>query len=212
MPEPDVTELVDRIRRGDAGAWQLLTDRYLNLLWSIARGLRLNDADAADAVQTTWLRLVENLDDIREPKRIGSWLATTVRRECLDIRRRTARVRPGEPETPGGWDGLAATTVDPLDVALLRDERDAALWRAFHALRPSCQRLLRVLLTDPAPSYAEVSAALDTPVGSIGPTRQRCLKCLRELLAQDAAFLGEQPPAADRAPAEDSRGEGRATR
>jgi RNA polymerase sigma factor (sigma-70 family) len=207
MPEPDVTELVDRIRRGDADAWQLLTDRYVNLLWAIARGLRMNDADAADAVQTTWLRLVENLDDIREPKRIGSWLATTVRRECLDIRRRTARVKPGEPETPGGWDSLLTTTGDPLDVALLRDERDAALWHAFRALRPSCQRLLRVLLPDPAPSYAEVSAALDIPVGSIGPTRQRCLKCLREiLLAQNATIFGEQPSGTDSTPAKKLEG------
>jgi RNA polymerase sigma factor (sigma-70 family) len=210
--ESDPTALVERIRQGDADAWQALTDRYVNLLWSIARGLRLNDADAADAVQTTWLRLVEKLDDIREPRHLGSWLATTVRRECLDIRRRAARVQPGEPETPGGWDGLA-TSADPLDAALLADERDAALWRAFEGLRPPCRRLLRVLMPDPAPSYAEVSAALDIPIGSIGPTRQRCLRCLRDLLlTEHAAIFGEQLSPSGSAPAEHTKGDGREPR
>jgi RNA polymerase sigma factor (sigma-70 family) len=145
----------------------------------------MGDSDAADAVQTAWLRLVENLDSIREPDRLGSWLATIVRRECYDIRRRAARVRTDDTE---GWDKPAFD--DPLDGTLLRDERDAALWRGFGGLRPPCQRLLRVLMADPPPSYAEVAAGLDIPVGSIGPTRQRCLKCLRDLLlARDAQMF-----------------------
>jgi RNA polymerase sigma factor (sigma-70 family) len=181
MMVPQPGDLLSRIRKGDGEAWVTLTDRYSNLLWSIARSLRMSDYDAADAVQTTWLRLVENLDAIRDPDRIGSWLATTVRRECYDISRRAARMRPGEPDGPDGWDGIGAPD-DPLDDALLRDERDATLWRAFSRLRPPCRRLLRVLMADPAPSYAEIAAALDLAVGSIGPTRQRCLKCLRSLL------------------------------
>jgi RNA polymerase sigma factor (sigma-70 family) len=180
MDELRIGELLARVRDGDAAAWAALTDRYTNLLWSIARGLRMNEPDAADAVQTTWLRLVENLDQIRDPDKLGSWLATTVRRECYDISRRASRVQPGAPG-PEGWDQIEADD-DPLDDALLRDERDAMLWRAFHGLRPNCQSLLRVLIAEPSPSYAEVSAALDIPVGSIGPTRQRCLKCLRDLL------------------------------
>lgn len=92
---------------------------------------------------------------------------------------------------------------DPLDGALLRDERDAALWRAYAHLRPACRRLLRVLMADPPPSYAEVSAALDIAVGSIGPTRQRCLHCLRDLLlAEDAVIFGD----AGAGPAEKTRG------
>ncbi|GAA1896197.1 RNA polymerase sigma factor [Asanoa iriomotensis] len=179
MAELDLAELVRRVRSGDADAWDALTGRYTNLLWSVARGLGMGDADAADAVQTAWLRLVEKIDDIRDPERLGSWLATVVRRECHNIRRRTGRVDTGEPEE--GWEAVGAVT-DPLDDRLLRDERDAALWRAFAGIRPDCQRLLRVLMADPAPSYAEVSAALDMPVGSIGPTRQRCLACLRDRL------------------------------
>jgi RNA polymerase sigma factor (sigma-70 family) len=182
----DLVDLLARVRKGDADAWAVLTDHFTGLLWSIARGLRLGDADAADAVQTTWLRLVENLDAIREPERIGGWLATTVRRECLDIQRRSARVRPAEPGGPDGWEGLPSAA-DPLDAALLRDERDAALWAAFRELKPSCQALLRSLTGDPTPSYAEVAALLGMPIGSVGPNRQRCLGCLRKLLAADTS-------------------------
>ena len=186
MDERPTQELFARIRDGDAAAWNALTDRYTGLMWSIARSLRMKDADAADAVQTTWLRLVENLDSIRDPERLGSWLATSVRRECYDILRRSARVQLSGPDGPESWDGVA-DPADPLDFALLRDERDAELWRAVGRLRPSCQRLLRVLMADPPPSYSDVSAALDIPVGSIGPTRQRCLKCLRDLIDENAA-------------------------
>src|SRR5438094_2093594 len=160
MDDLDPAELLFRIRDGEATAWAALTDRYSNLLWSVARSLRMSEADAADAVQTTWLRLVENLDDIRQADRLGQWLATIVRRECYTIHRRASRLRPGEPDRPDGWDGIA-DAADPLEGGLLRDERDAALWRAFGRLRPACQRLLRVLMADPAPSYAEVAAALD---------------------------------------------------
>jgi RNA polymerase sigma factor (sigma-70 family) len=175
-------ELVERARKGDADAWNALTGRYTNLLWSIARSLRLSEADAADAVQSTWLRAVENLDGIREPERLGSWLATSMRRECYDAHRRAARVRVGAPGRTDDWEALPDPT-DPLDAALLRDERDAGLWRAVGRLKPHCQQLLRVLVADPPPSYAEAAAALDMPVGSVGPTRQRCLRCLRDLLA-----------------------------
>ena len=152
----------------------------------------MNEADAADAVQTTWLRLVENIDDIREPDRLGAWLATIVRRECYTIHRRAVRLRLGGPVEPDGFDGIVGAA-DPLEEGLLRDERDAALWQALGRLRPACQRLLRVLMADPPPSYAEIAAALDIPVGSIGPTRQRCFQCLRDLLDEDDLFDESQP-------------------
>ena len=168
--------LVARIRTGDQAAWVALTDRFTNLLWSIARGMHLSSEDAADAVQTTWLRLVERLDDIREPDKVGSWLATSVRRECLGILRRRRTV--GLPEA---WDG-PADQADPLDAGLLRDERDAELWKALHNLPARCGNLLRILVADPPPRYADVADALGIPVGSIGPTRRRCLELLRGLL------------------------------
>lgn len=107
MEGPGTADLVARARSGDAAAWDTLTDRYTNLLWSVARGLGMSDPDAADAVQTTWLRLVENVAAIRDPDRLGGWLATSVRRECYDILRRSARSRTGSPGGQDGWDGLA---------------------------------------------------------------------------------------------------------
>jgi RNA polymerase sigma factor (sigma-70 family) len=175
----DTRDLVIRARAGDQRAWEALTDRYTSLLWSVARSMRLNPTDAADVVQTTWLRLVERLDTLREPEHLGSWLVTTARRECLATQRRTSRVRLGVTDS---WDDLPANT-DPLDESLLREERDAALWRAFTGLTARCQSLLRVLMADPPPSYGEVSHALEIPVGSIGPTRQRCLKSLRAIMS-----------------------------
>jgi RNA polymerase sigma factor (sigma-70 family) len=186
LPDVESRDLLRRVRAGDQDAWAALTLRYTNLLWSVARGLRLSQADAADAVQTTWLRLVEQLDNVREPERIGGWLATTMRRECLAALRRNGRVRLT------ALDDCAevATIADPLDEALLREERDAALWKAFTRLSPRCQSLLRVLMADPPPRYAEVSAALDMPVGSIGPTRQRCLESLRRIMLPGASPFG----------------------
>ena len=175
--DDELRDLVARARAGDDRAWTALTDRYTNLLWSVARAMRLDRADAADAVQTTWLRLVERLDSVREPAQLAGWLVTTLRRECLATLRRSSRVRTGAQT----WDDLPAA-VDPLDEGLLREERDVALWQAFGRLAERCQELLRVLMADPAPSYAEVAQALGVPVGSIGPSRQRCLKSLREVM------------------------------
>src|SRR4051794_39232406 len=176
MDEFDPAELLSRVRAGDVDAWAQLTGRYSDLLWAVARSLNMIEADAADAVQTSWLRLLENLDTVREPDRIGAWLATIVRRECLSIHRRSARLQIGTPDDAAAWDGIVAVA-DPLDDALLRDERDAALWRALSRLRPGCRRLVRVLMADPPPTYAEIAAALDIPVGSIGPTRERGFEC-----------------------------------
>ena len=175
----DTTTLLESAADGDQAAWDALVDRYSSLLWSVARAHRLGDADAADVVQTTWLKLVENLRRIQDPDRLPGWLATTVRHECLRQIRRAARERPTADDE--SWRGSPADEPG-VDAALLLEERNAGLWRALAKLSEQCQRLLRVLMADPAPSYAEVSAALDIPVGSIGPTRQRCLGRLRELV------------------------------
>ena len=157
-------------------AWDQLVERFNGLVWSVARAHRLDQADASDVVQTTWLRLVENLGRLQEPERVGAWLGTTARRECLRTLRMSARVVPTEAELlpePG--------TDAPVSAGLLADERDRALWSAFGGLSERCQALLRLLVADPPPSYEDVGAALDMPIGSIGPTRQRCLDRLRGL-------------------------------
>ena len=166
----EVAELVRAAAEGDQAAWNGLVDRYNGLVWSVARSHRLAAADASDVVQTTWLRLVEKLGRLQEPERVGAWLATTARRECLRTLRHSARLLPTE-ELPE--EGVAAR--------LLVEERDRALWQAFGGLSDRCQALLRILVADPPPSYEDIGAALDMPIGSIGPTRQRCLERLRGL-------------------------------
>lgn len=175
----DLTDLLRRAESGDQDAWNALVSRFENLLWSVARSYRLGDADAADVVQLTWLRLLENLGRIQDPERLAGWLATTARRECLRVLRRAAREVPDE---------VDATLVDlsspSPDGALLLQERDAALWRCFLLLPERCQQLLRVLMAAEPATYDEVSAALGMPRGGIGPTRRRCLDKLRELAAE----------------------------
>lgn len=181
MEAPDHTggaDLIARAAAGDGTAWDELTEQYTSLLWSVARAMRLSEADSADAVQATWLRLVEKLETIRDPNRIAGWLSTTIRRECLAILRQRTKSVPHDDfdDLPDdGWPGV--------DDGVLRAERDRALWRAFSQISAQCRSLLRVLMTDPAPSYATVSVALDIPIGGIGPTRQRCLNSLRRIMA-----------------------------
>jgi RNA polymerase sigma factor (sigma-70 family) len=172
-----VTGLVTRAGNGERQAWDALVERYAPLIWSICRRHRLEAADAADAAQNVWLQLVDQLDKIRDPAALPGWLATTTRRECGRIAR-TAR-RPCD----AGY-ALAAGTIPDDDAQaveqdLLAAERHAALREAFGQLPPGCQQLLALLIEDPALSYAEIGARLGTPVGSIGPSRRRCLDKLR---------------------------------
>jgi RNA polymerase sigma factor (sigma-70 family) len=174
-------ELFLAVRRGDPGAWDALVDRFANRVWAVARAHRLSNADAEDVSQVTWLRLVTHIDTIRDPERVGAWLATTARHECLRLLRKAGREIPVDEED----DMEPVVGVEAaVDTRLLTDERDHALRVALAQLSAQCQRLLRVLMADPEPSYLEVSAALGMAVGSIGPTRQRCLAHLRVRLAR----------------------------
>jgi len=177
---PADVRLVQRARDGDQQAWNDLVERYTPLLWSSAQAYRLPTADAADAVQTTWLRLLEHLHRIHDPAPLAGWLVTTLRRECLRLLRRAQREQAHPPELTD-----LTHPADPVDTNLIRAERDAALWAAFNQLPDRCRSLLRVLVTDTSPArYEAISALLDIPVGSIGPTRMRCLSHLRQLLEQ----------------------------
>lgn len=167
--------LVAAAGNGDGAAWDALVSRFAGLVWSIPRDLGLSSADAADVSQTAWLRLAEHLGRIREPEHVGAWLATTARNESMRTLRRTNRQRPLDPASPS----FVREDGQSVDSDLLEAERDAALWRAFSQLSSFCQLLLRTLMVDPTPSYAEVSAELGMPIGSIGPKRNRCLDRLR---------------------------------
>jgi DNA-directed RNA polymerase specialized sigma24 family protein len=144
---------------------------------------RLTELVAAAA---TWLWLVDDLDRIDDAERLPGRLGTTMRQECLHILRRTGRE---ESSTARPW--LLDTVPDPdrpLDAGLPAEERDTALRRAIDTMGERCRRLLRVLMATPPPSYASVSETLGVPIGSIGPTRQRCLRRLREIVSQDATL------------------------
>lgn len=167
-------QLVEGAIRGDRSCWERLVDRYWHLVWRVVRAHELSGSDAADVVQTSWLRLIEHLPKMKDPDRIGAWLATTARRESVLTRRRLARCSPSD-EIHVLADGVGPE----VDAQLLRDERDAALWSAFERLKPRDQALLRLVTADAAPSYEEIAAALDMPVGSIGPKRARALARLR---------------------------------
>jgi RNA polymerase sigma factor (sigma-70 family) len=193
----DAGQLVTRAADGDEAAWQRLVELFSGLVWSVTRAFRLANSDAADVFQTTWLRLAEHIRRIDHPDRVGAWLATAARRECLQYLRSSGRAIPTD-----DLDRLEGRPVldNPAEEALLEAEREqedaaraVALWRAVDKLPARCHELLRVLMASPPPSYAEVAAALGLPVGSIGPTRARCLQTLREKLAASGIRDGLSP-------------------
>jgi RNA polymerase sigma factor (sigma-70 family) len=175
----DVARLVRRAATGDKQAWERLVDQYARLIWSITREFKLLESDAADVAQTTWMRLIEHIDRIEHPERVGSWLAATARNECL--RSLAARKRLVLVHEDQSFDG-PADSEPQVDEALLAAERAEIVREAVAHLPHRWQRLMEMLMADPPVSYAEISDELGLPVGSIGPTRGRCLARLRVLL------------------------------
>ena len=191
-----VRGLVARARNGDQRAWDGLVERYAPLVWSICRRYQLSDADADDVQQTVWLQLASQLDKIRDPAALPGWLATTTRRECVRLLRaargpHAAEYVPDAETIPDQQTGLA-------EQELLVAERHAALREALSRLPPACQRLISMLIQDPAVPYAQISAALNIPADGIGPRCGRCLDRLRAdpaiaalISAEAAAASGE---------------------
>jgi len=181
----ETAELIGRAAAGDARAWEALVDAYSGVIWAVTRGFRLRDADAADVVQTTWLRLLEHVQRLNDPTRVGAWLATTARRECLRVVALSKRTSlTGDDDRI--LDGLDASLAE-IDAGLLAEERRDEVQRAMAQLPPRWCELLVALMADPAPSYEDVSADLAIPIGSIGPTRGRALRRLYELLDADVS-------------------------
>ncbi len=172
-----VIDLVASARGGDVRAWGALVARYTPLISSVCRKYRLERADADDVSQTVWLHLVDQLGRIREPAALAGWLVTTTRRECG----RLVRAAHGPRAVVYALDAenLADEQADAAEQGMLAAERQAALREAFTSLPPACQRLVAELTADPPLPYSEVSAKLGIPVGSIGPTRSRCLDRMR---------------------------------
>ena len=184
MPEKnlDTTEVAGLVRSaaaGDRRSWERLVDQFARLIWSITADFKLAESDAADVAQTTWLRLLEHIDRIEYPDRVGSWLAATARNECL--RSLAARKRVVLAHDDEMLTGVVAAEPE-VDERILADERDQVVRDALSRLPRRSQRLLELLMADPPTSYAEISNEMGLPVGSIGPTRGRCLAQLRVLL------------------------------
>jgi RNA polymerase sigma factor (sigma-70 family) len=184
--DPAVVALVVRANDGDQDAWNEIVERYAPLVVAICARYRLSYEDRNDVGQNVWMLLAEQLGKLREPAALPGWLKTTTVRECLRVvtaARRSERLGTRLEDEDQFVDDTA------IEEEYLMAERNAALRAAFAELPPRCQRLLGMLLSDPPSSYNEISAALNIPVGSIGPKRARCLERLRRSRALMA--LGE---------------------
>jgi len=176
---PDIAAWIRQAADGDRQAWNRLVSQYGRLIWSITVRFKLSESDAADVVQTTWMRLIEHIDRIEQPDRVGAWLAATARNECLrhvSARKRIVLVHENVELESADHHG------PEVDEALLAAERAEHVRAALAHLPAQWQQLLELLMADPPASYAEISDQLGLPVGSIGPTRGRCLAKLRVLL------------------------------
>jgi RNA polymerase sigma factor (sigma-70 family) len=173
VDDQDLTDLVERARSGDQSAWAALVRRFQPLVWASVRRVRIPVQDAEDASQLTWLLLASNLRKLRDPEAIGGWLAITARREALRLANR--RVEPTITD-----DMLQQPATDPpIDAVLLREELRAEVRQAWQSLDRRCRDLLALLAGDPPATYGEIGRMLRIPLGSVGPTRSRCLDRLR---------------------------------
>lgn len=177
-----LADLVGAARAGSETALGQLVTELSPLLWQVARTAGLSSGDAEDVLQTTWMRLVSHLDGIHDATALTGWLVTTTKREAWRVRAAERRQLPADQE-------LLAEIPDQgigSEEQVILDDQRRALWAAIGGLSRRCQELLRVIAYTPRPDYAAVAVALGMPVGSIGPTRGRCLAKLRAVLASDA--------------------------
>jgi RNA polymerase sigma factor (sigma-70 family) len=175
-------DLLLGISNGDPAAWDEILRRYGKLVHTTVRSFRLQEADALDAMQMTWLRLTENADQVQLPERLGGWLATTARRECLHIIR---KIKLGPNHTDVAPETVSDRSAGPEQRAI-----DAGTTRTLRELidelSPLRRTLIRMLFADEPCSYDEIARITGIPLGGIGPTRARALRQLRDKL--DAAF------------------------
>lgn len=179
-PSYSLQALVSAAREGDQDAWNAIVERFLPLVCALVRRHRLSEADGDDVCQTVWLRMVEHLDDLREPAALPGWISTTTRNECLRLIAARKRMTPIDPMDSSSLGGVSE---DMSDVDLLAVERNQALREGLTELPAGRRELLLMLLADPPIPYADISERLGIPVGSIGPTRARALDQLRNTRA-----------------------------
>ncbi|MDN5790759.1 MAG: sigma-70 family RNA polymerase sigma factor [Micrococcales bacterium] len=159
-----------------------LVDLVTPVLWNVARSQGASGPTSEDAIQTAWLQLVTHANSVQEPGAVLGWLVVVVKREVWRLCR-GARREIGVEEVPEA----PAQQLDPEAESIL-NERQRVLWQHISRLTPRCQELLRVIAFADRPDYGAIAASLGMPVGSIGPTRGRCLHKLRTALGSDSAW------------------------
>ncbi len=187
---PDLTRLVRRCHAGDARAWDALVERFSGLVYSIARRAGLNNDDAADVTQSTFLTLYKNLDRIDNPDALGGWLSVTASREAFRVKRVSQKYVTIDDESRG-LDELLADEQNAADEVAEFSVSVEVVTQAISDLREKCRQLLSALYLEDEPSYQDISQRLGIPIGSIGPTRARCIESLRALLAKAGFFAGD---------------------
>jgi RNA polymerase sigma factor (sigma-70 family) len=178
--EASVADLLLRAGDGDPTAWEEIMRRYGAVVSATVRSFRLQDADALDATQTTWLRLAEHAHQIQHPERLGGWLATTAHRICLRILSHAKRHLDV-------FDPVVETVADPFadpEQRIIDADSMRRLWNLISELPPRRRTLLRALFTEHPRPYAEIAGLTGIPVGGIGPIRARALAQLRDRLEQ----------------------------
>ena len=173
VEDPDLVALVRSAVDGDPAAMTCIMERFDRSLRAIVRFYRLSPWDVDDVVQATWLQFMEHRRSLREPAAIKGWLATTARRQSLKVLQRRVREQPSDDPALGEDMRVA----EPCEV-LIAAERRAALHAAVAQLPVSSRRLMTLMIARPGMSYEQVGEALDIPIGSIGPTRLRCMSRL----------------------------------
>jgi RNA polymerase sigma factor (sigma-70 family) len=185
-----VADLLPRIGDGDPAAWGEILRRYGKLVSTTVRSFRLQDADARDAVQMTWLRLAENAHRVQFPERLGGWLVTTARRECLRILRQT-KAAPDLIDV--GPETVADSSLSP-EQRVIDADTARTLHRLTEELSPRRRILLRALFTNHAVSYPEVTPAAGIPPCGVGPTRAQALEQLQRRLDECLLMATGHPP------------------
>jgi len=183
----DDSALIRACRKGDGSAWETLIGRYRRLIFSVPVAYRFPPDDAEEIFQRVAVKLFEHLDRLRKAEGLASWLVVTTRRECHAFRRRARRWDPIEEADP------ATLAEEPEDVVKALDavQSEHTLTLAFERMDETCRSLLAALyVEDPTPSYVDIGKRLGRSVGSLGPTRARCLKKLQKLFLD---LGGERP-------------------
>lgn len=175
-PETDLPELVAAAAAGDRTAWNSLVERFEPLVTSIIRKYRLTESDGEDVRQTMWLRLVVHMKNLREPRALPGWIATTTRNEAWRVLSAHRRVQQVDPQVDTRLNKIDQAELDENLISL---ERRRAVHKGLAELRSEQRELMLPLFSDTKITYQQVSSRLGIPVGSIGPTRTRCLNRLQ---------------------------------